>query len=217
MPRAVERGEALRVAEAVAPVRGQAFGGPPHIAFAFQHLARRVAGRRPAALVGQVNRFGMVENLVGELRPRQLNAALLGVGSAALRIDFFLQGALEFLAGEGRALPGHGLEDAAGVAPGDRVAQLVHILAAFELHAAVFALVFERPCRQFAMAGGEVVGAAGVGIDLRGDDVKVRIVLVVMGDKKRFGVPHAEGGKGLVRGLLHLLAVGRLPARPCER
>ena len=117
MLRAVERGEALRVGEAVAPVRGQAFGRPPHIAFAFQHLARRVAGRRPAALVGQVNRFGMVENLVGELRPRQLDAMLLGVGSAAHRIDFFLQGALEFLAGEGRALPGHRLEDAAGVAP----------------------------------------------------------------------------------------------------
>jgi hypothetical protein len=164
-----------------------------------------------------VNRFGVVQNLVGKLRAGQFDAAFLAGVRALLGVNFFLQGAVEFPPGERRPLPGHRLQHAAGVARGNSLAQLVHILAALELNAAVLAFVIERPFREGSVTFGEVVGQAGVGVDLRCDDVNMRIILVVVGDKQRLGVAHAERFKRRFRRPFHLLAARRLAARPGER
>jgi hypothetical protein len=114
---------------------------------------------------------------------------------------------------KGRPLLGQRLEDRARIASANRRAQFVRVLPARAHDAAVLALEFLRPHRQRAIAPFEVVGAAGRRVDLRGDDVDVCIVLVIVGDKNRLGVPHAERVKRAARRLLHLLA-RRLLARP---
>ena len=77
----------------------------------------------------------------------------------------------------------------------------------------MLALKIERPCRKLALARGQVVAVAGRRIDVRGDDVDVRIILIIVGDKQRLGVRHAERLQGVVRGFFHLFA-RRLLARP---
>ena len=122
--------------------------------------------------------------------------------------------AFEVAAVEGRALLRHQFEHGRGVALVDRVAELVGFLAAAAHDAAAkFALVFFRPFRQFQTIALEVVGAAGVRVDLGGDDVEVSIALVGMRGEERAGVGHAERRKAWWARLLHLLA-RRLFARP---
>ena len=72
------------------------------------------SGRR---LDRQVHGIGMVEDLVGELRARQLDAAFLPSMRRASRKFLSARRARAAPAGEGRPLLGHRLEDAAGVAP----------------------------------------------------------------------------------------------------
>ena len=82
----------------------------------------------------------MVEDFVGKLRAGEFDAPLVAGRCPARGVNLFLQFAVELLRGEGRSLPGHCFQHAAGVAGRDRLAQFVRVLAAFELHAAVFAL-----------------------------------------------------------------------------
>ena len=159
----------------------------------------------------------MIEDFIRELHPRQLDAALLAGVRALFGVDLLLQGAVELGAGKGGPLPCHRLEHAPGIARGDRLAQFVHVLAALELNAAMRAFVLERPFREGAVALGEVVGVAGIGVDFRRHDVNVRVVLVIMGDKEGPGVAHPERFQGGLRGPFHLLAARRFPTHPGQR
>jgi hypothetical protein len=141
--------------------------------------------------------LGVIQNLIGKLRALDLAP------------DLLCQCVLELRRREGRALFGQSLQYAAGVALLDRIAQFVGGFPPRRDNAAMLALIVERPCRQFALAAFEVVAVAGRRVDVRGDDMNVRVILIIVGDKEGLGVAHAERLQCVARRFFHLLA-GRL-------
>ena len=82
----------------VEPVRRigrQSFGRAQHMQFGLKDGARGVAGGRPVRACRQAARVGMRQDRVDELRPLELDAALLGRGRAGLADNLFAKGALE--------------------------------------------------------------------------------------------------------------------------
>ena len=204
-------------ADIVVGAGGECGGGAQRMHLGFEHGARRVARDRAAGPVGEANQLGMTEDLGFEPLTFGLDAGDVVGQGAGHRLDFFLQGALELVFGEGGTLPRHRLEHGRGVAAGDCRAQLVHVLTAHGNDAAMVTLVLLGPPGERAPAAFEVVDAAGGGIDFGSDDMDVRVILVVMRNEDRLGVGHAERGERAVRCRLHLLPGRRLPRPPGER
>ena len=131
--RVVEDDGLDEIGDAMAGAGGEFDGRAQDMPFGFEHGARRVARERAADFVRQFDDFRPRENLGLEFRP------------ALLASDFLRQRALELRRREGRALPGQRLEDSRRIARGDRVAQLVHVLAARRDDPAMLELVSLRP------------------------------------------------------------------------
>ena len=168
---------------------------------------RRVTGDRAVRLVRQGRRSRAGPKSSRRSAPRST--------SSLICLD---KDAFEVACLEGRALLGHQFDDGAGVALVDGVAELVGFLAAGANDAAAMvALVGLGPSRQLQVVALEVVGAAGVGIDLRRDDMEVGIALVIVGGEQRAGIAHAHRGKGACARPVHLLARRLLAGSPAER
>ena len=182
----VEDDGLAEIGDAVAGAAGELGGRAQDVPLGFEHGARRIARERAADVVRRVRRSQAARGsrALNSARPCSLRISFASARSscAGVKVERCLVIASS---------------TAAGVARGDRVAQLVHVLAARRDDAAMLALVSLRPFRQRAPAAGEIVGAAGCGIDLRGDDVDVGIILVVVRDEDRLGVAMPRASRAL--------------------
>ena len=75
-------------------------------------------------------------------------------------------------------------------------------------------LPIKRPFLPFVVRVAIPKGAACFGVNPAGDNVKVGVVGVVVGDKNRAGVLHADSGQGFLGRLFHFGAGRSLPRAP---
>ena len=193
------------VADLMPAVARQAVSSAQHVLLGFEHLPGAETGRRALDLVGKVHGVWVRQHLLGELC------------AVELAHDLLVEHALEVATGEGRALRRHQLEHRAGVAFVDRVAELVGFRPAGAHDTAVLALVPLGPLRKLDLAPLEIVGQAGLRIDLGPHDVQVHVFLVIVGDEDRLGVAHIDRLHGVMSRLLQLLAGRSLARPPAER